>query len=421
MRRSSASKAIASSASACSSGSTTILKERGETFRSVGAQDVQSYRRARPNERMPRLLLVVDEFQEFFVEDDTLSAAANLLLDRLVRQGRAFGIHVLLGSQTLGGAYSLARSTLGQVAVRIALQCSESDAHLILSEENAAARLLTRPGEAIYNDSNGLARRQPSLSDRLAAGRPARRLSLAGAGDIAARPGRRVRAGHRVRGKRRIRSAEQCGTARRRSKRFPRWRASEERPAAWKRCPSGWASRSRSGCRRRFVFNRRPGDNLLIVGPDAPSAQGMLAVAFITLAAQQKVAEPAAPAAQFYRSRWRRGRLGRRQRVETPGGADAPSNRAHRPARGGRCGAGNRGRSHSPHGTTERPAITRSSSSSPTSAGSATCGTSRTISAFPAARTRERRPAPASCWPTSSATARPSACTRSSGATLTAT
>ena len=134
----------------------TILKERGEKFRSVNAQDVNSYRRARPNERMPRLLLVVDEFQEFFVEDDNLAAAANLLLDRLVRQGRAFGIHVLLGSQTLGGAYSLARSTLGQVAVRIALQCSESDAHLILSEENAAARLLTRPGEAIYNDSNGL-------------------------------------------------------------------------------------------------------------------------------------------------------------------------------------------------------------------------------------------------------------------------
>src|SRR5690606_15639421 len=54
-----------------------------------------------------------------------------------------------------GGAYSLARSTIDQMAVRIALQCSEADAHLILSEENAAARLLTRPGEAIYNDANG--------------------------------------------------------------------------------------------------------------------------------------------------------------------------------------------------------------------------------------------------------------------------
>ena len=63
---------------------------------------------------------------------------------------------MLLGSQTLGGAYSLARSTIGQMGVRIALQCSEADAHLILSEENTAARLLSRPGEAIYNDAGGL-------------------------------------------------------------------------------------------------------------------------------------------------------------------------------------------------------------------------------------------------------------------------
>jgi len=133
-----------------------ILKERGDQFRECGAQDIAGYRAQRPQERAPRLLLLIDEFQEFFTEDDRISQQAALLLDRLVRQGRAFGIHVLLGSQTLGGAYSLARSTLGQVAVRIALQCSEADAHLILSEENSAARLLTRPGEAIYNDANGM-------------------------------------------------------------------------------------------------------------------------------------------------------------------------------------------------------------------------------------------------------------------------
>ena len=133
-----------------------ILKERGDLFRDIGVQDLAGFRNARPSVEMPRILLVVDEFQEFFVEDDKHSQTAALMLDRLVRQGRAFGIHVLLGSQTLGGAYSLARSTLGQMAVRIALQCSESDAHLILSEDNTAARLLTRPGEAIYNDANGM-------------------------------------------------------------------------------------------------------------------------------------------------------------------------------------------------------------------------------------------------------------------------
>jgi len=132
------------------------LKTRGDKYRVAGAQDVASYRAARPDEDLPRMLLIVDEFQEFFIEDDKLAQEASLLLDRLVRQGRAFGIHVHLGSQTLSGAYSLARSTLGQMAVRVALQCSESDAHLILSEENSAARLLSRPGEAIYNDANGL-------------------------------------------------------------------------------------------------------------------------------------------------------------------------------------------------------------------------------------------------------------------------
>ncbi len=133
------------------------LRHRGELFRAAGVQDLPDYRRSRPNVNMPRVLLIVDEFQELFVEDDKLAQDAGLLLDRLVRQGRAFGIHVLLGSQTLSGAYSLARSTMGQMAVRVALQCSEADAHLILSDErNEAARFLSRPGEAVYNDQNGL-------------------------------------------------------------------------------------------------------------------------------------------------------------------------------------------------------------------------------------------------------------------------
>jgi DNA segregation ATPase FtsK/SpoIIIE, S-DNA-T family len=132
------------------------LRRRGDLFRDAGVQDLNGYRAAVGARSMPRLLLVVDEFQELFTDDDKLAQDAALLLDRLVRQGRAFGMHVLLGSQTLGGAYSLARSTIGQMAVRVALQCSEADANLILSEENSAARLLSRPGEAIYNDANGL-------------------------------------------------------------------------------------------------------------------------------------------------------------------------------------------------------------------------------------------------------------------------
>ncbi len=132
------------------------LGRRGELFRKAGVQDLPSYRRTPGAQVMPRTLLVIDEFQEFFSEDDKLAQQASLLMDRLVRQGRAFGIHLLLGSQTIGGTSGLARSTISQMGVRIALQVSEADSQIILGDNNSAARLLSRPGAAIYNDSGGL-------------------------------------------------------------------------------------------------------------------------------------------------------------------------------------------------------------------------------------------------------------------------
>jgi DNA segregation ATPase FtsK/SpoIIIE, S-DNA-T family len=131
------------------------LRRRGDLFRKLGVQDVPGYKRAGGTEQIPRSLLMIDEFQEFFTEEDRVSQAAAVLLDRIVRQGRAFGIHVILGSQTLGGAYTLARATLGQMVIRIALQCNEADAYLIMDQDNPAPRLLSRPGEGIYNDSAG--------------------------------------------------------------------------------------------------------------------------------------------------------------------------------------------------------------------------------------------------------------------------
>ena len=153
------------------------MTRRGEMFRHAGVQDIAGFRDEQAKRRrdaveaaagraetssvrlsasLPRILLIIDEFQEFFSEDDKLAQDAALLLDRLVRQGRAFGIHTLLGSQTIGGSSGLSRSTLGQMAVRIALQTSEADSQLILGDNNSAARLLSRPGEAIYNDAGGL-------------------------------------------------------------------------------------------------------------------------------------------------------------------------------------------------------------------------------------------------------------------------
>ena len=110
------------------------------------------------------------------MSDDRIAQEAALLLDRLVRQGRAFGIHVILGSQTLAGAYSLARSTIGQMAVRIALQCSSADAHLIFSEENTAARSVGSAWGSDLQRRQRTARGEPSVSGCLVVRRTTRGL-----------------------------------------------------------------------------------------------------------------------------------------------------------------------------------------------------------------------------------------------------
>lgn len=131
------------------------LQRRGELYRQAGVQDIASWNLLHPDSPMPRMLLVIDEFQELFVEDDKLSSQASLILDRIVRQGRSFGVHAILSSQTLAGSYSLPRTTLGQMAVRIALQCDPSDAQIIFADDNPAAARLKFPGQAVYNDAGG--------------------------------------------------------------------------------------------------------------------------------------------------------------------------------------------------------------------------------------------------------------------------
>lgn len=254
------------------------LRVRAEKFREVGVQDLNGYRNAPGTPPMPRVLLIVDEFQEFFVEEDKLAQEAALLLDRLVRQGRAFGVHVHLGSQSLGGAFTLARSTLGQMAVRIALQCSEVDSHLILSEQNPAARMLSRPGEAIYNDANGApegnhffqvvwlsdARREDYLEKLhdLARQHPPRlaRKPIVFEGDAPADPARNPLLQRQLEG--------------------DTWPASPRAAQAWLGDPVAIKEPTAA------LFRRQGGNHLLIVGQNEEAALGVMIAALVSLVAQ---------------------------------------------------------------------------------------------------------------------------------------
>ena len=260
------------------------LSRRGELYRASGVQNLADYRDAHPDVAMPRILLVIDEFQELFVEDDKLAQDATLLMDRLVRQGRAFGMHVILGTQTLAGAYSIARSTLGQIAIRVALECSEADAHLILSDErNTAARFLSRPGEAIYNDQNGLLSANELFqvvwlpdrerSDRLAlvdARRESEGMavkpSVVFEGNAPADPAENEKLAKLLTGE-------------------------ASRDPALRLPPSAFLGDSVAIRPPTAVaFGRHGGSNLVVVGPDDRAALGMLTVGAVSLAASDPAA-----------------------------------------------------------------------------------------------------------------------------------
>ena len=262
------------------------LTRRGDLFRAAGVDHIADYRQ-KTDRRMPRILLIVDEFQEFFVEDDAVASQSSQILDRLVRQGRAFGVHVLLGSQTLAGAYTLARSTIGQMAVRIALQCSEADSRLILGDDNAAARLLSRPGEAIYNDANGLVEgnnlfQVAWLPDDKRDRYLAQVRSLAEERDYQPPQPQIIFEGNAPAEVEKNRLLHDLLAA-------PSWPALPRRVSAWLGDPIAIKEPTAGH------FRRQSGSNLLIVGQRDEQAIGMLATALISLAAQHTP-----EAARFY-------------------------------------------------------------------------------------------------------------------------
>lgn len=129
------------------------IEARGRLFGPAGAQFFADYHAA--GHSLPRILLIVDEFQLLFAEDDALARRAGQLLDDLTRRGRGFGIHVLLSSQTpvMPGLYS--RALYEQMGLRMAFKCSAQVSQAVLGEGNTSAARLAEPGQAIYNDGLG--------------------------------------------------------------------------------------------------------------------------------------------------------------------------------------------------------------------------------------------------------------------------
>jgi hypothetical protein len=127
------------------------LNRRANVFKAagVGITSLERYEES-TGLNMPRIVLLIDEFQVLLQGEKmagVATGASAAALEDLVRRGRSFGLHVILGSQTLAGR-ELTPATLGQLAVRVILPCSAPDAAMLLGDQ-AISSQLRAPGDAI--------------------------------------------------------------------------------------------------------------------------------------------------------------------------------------------------------------------------------------------------------------------------------
>ncbi len=101
------------------------MEERYDLFRQENVEDLAEYRKEmssqrRSVDRLPRLLLLVDEFKELWEDDSGEEASSKIL--KIAEQGRAAGIHMLLGGHNFKPSGMIkADEILGSFHLRVAL------------------------------------------------------------------------------------------------------------------------------------------------------------------------------------------------------------------------------------------------------------------------------------------------------------
>ncbi len=124
-------------------------KKRGELFKQFNVKDLSTYRK---HGEMPRLIVVIDEFQVLFSDSTTKEKErVETYLNTILKKGRSYGVHLILATQTMHGA-DINKSLMAQITNRIALPMDAEDSESVLSDDVACE--LVRP-EGIFNNNGG--------------------------------------------------------------------------------------------------------------------------------------------------------------------------------------------------------------------------------------------------------------------------
>ncbi|MBM0598747.1 FtsK/SpoIIIE domain-containing protein [Helicobacter pylori] len=125
------------------------MQKRAELFKQFNVKDLSDYRK---HEKMPRLIVVIDEFQVLFSDNSTKGKeSVDQSLNTLLKKGRSYGVHLILATQTMCGG-EIDSSIKAQIANRIALPMDADDSTKILDDDVACE--IQKP-EGIFNNNGG--------------------------------------------------------------------------------------------------------------------------------------------------------------------------------------------------------------------------------------------------------------------------
>ncbi|GAA8000619.1 FtsK/SpoIIIE domain-containing protein [Helicobacter pylori] len=126
------------------------MQERANLFKQFKVKDLSDYRK---HGEMPRLIVVIDEFQVLFSDNSTKEKeSVDQSSNTLLKKGRSYGVHLVLATQTMCGG-EIDSNIKAQIANRIALPMDAEDSNSILNNDDAACELV-RP-EGIFNNNGG--------------------------------------------------------------------------------------------------------------------------------------------------------------------------------------------------------------------------------------------------------------------------
>lgn len=133
------------------------MKARESLFKQLGITKIETFRE-KYNLVLPRVLLLVDEFQQLFLEATSReSSHIEDLLTSITKLGRATGFHLLFASQEMSG--TLSGKVFANFKAKFALPCDSDISSTILG--NSKASEIDEKGIVLVNTKSG------SVSDNI--------------------------------------------------------------------------------------------------------------------------------------------------------------------------------------------------------------------------------------------------------------